>query len=74
MIKQQPKTDCFAYEQRLKTVDCACLKRLYCTSENCKFYMSNEEYQKKNGKTYEQTKYELDTYVKSYKKPDGGLE
>lgn len=68
MAKQQPKTDCFAFEQRMKTIDCACLKKLYCTEGKCKFYMSKEDYEKKNGKTYEQAMIDLDNYIKGYSK------
>lgn len=70
MPKLQPKGDCFAFQQKSKSVDCACLKKLYCQeSSKCRFYMTNEEYIKKNGETYQQTLFKLDNnlkYTKSY--------
>lgn len=65
--KQQPKGDCFAFEQKSKTVDCACLKRLYCQEGKCNFYMSKEDYIKKNGETYERTIQKLEGYQKPCK-------
>lgn len=67
MAKQQPNGDCFAFLQKSKTVDCNCLKKLYCQEGKCKFYMSKDDYIKKNGETYEQTLYKLDNYLKGTK-------
>ena len=67
MSKQQPKADCFAFEQRMKTVDCCALKRLYCTEEKCNFYMTEKEYEDKNGETYQTTLRKLEAYNKPYK-------
>lgn len=71
MQKQQPKSDCFAFEQKAKTVDCACLKQLYCTKEKCNFYMTNEQYIEKNGETYQQTIFNLNNYLKGTKSFEG---
>lgn len=73
--KQQPKSDCFAFQQRAKTVDCACLKKLYCQECKCSFYMTDEQYIEKNGETYEQTIYRLENYLKGTKsyKGESGL-
>ncbi|WP_304393208.1 hypothetical protein [uncultured Clostridium sp.] len=66
--KQQPKSDCFAFIQRERSVDCNALNDLYCTKENCKFYMSKEDYIKKNGQSYEQAMLDLERYNKYPKK------
>lgn len=67
MSKQQPKADCFAFKQGLKSVDCYALKRLYCTETKCSFYMTKDEYKEKTGETYETTLKKLDGYNKAYK-------
>ena len=67
MAKQQPKGDCFAFKQKEKSVDCECLKKLYCQEGKCSFYMSKQDYEEKHGETYEQTLHKLDNYLKAYK-------
>lgn len=67
MHKQQPKADCFAFQQRERTVDCACLKRLYCQEGKCSFYMTNEQYIEKNGENYATTMARLERYSKDTK-------
>lgn len=71
MIKQQPKADCFAFKQGTNSVDCHCLKKLYCREGKCSFYMTKQAYEEKNGETYEQTLFKLDNYLKAYKPSKG---
>lgn len=42
--EEQLKYDCFAYDSL--TGCCTVLRELYCRKENCKFYKTDEEYQK----------------------------
>lgn len=72
ITKQQIKSDCFAFQQRDKTIDCACLKKLYCQDcDRCNFYMTKEQYIEKNKETYEQTLLKLDEYIKGTKIYEG---
>lgn len=38
----EKKTDCFGYDKNANT--CNCLKRLYCKTENCKFYKTKKQF------------------------------
>ena len=40
--KPEIKTDCFAYDDKIKPI-CYALKGLYCATEHCKFYKSKEQ-------------------------------
>ena len=53
------KEDCFAINEY--NTDFKCLTEFVCKKGGkCNFYMSNEDYEKKNGETYSQTCYKLD--------------